>query len=141
MKIAIVEDDINMRKSLEIAMGDFKEFEVVTFKNAIDALKKLDDSFDLIITDINMPNMDGIQMCKEIRNISKNIPIIILSAYNDNEHFLETIKLGVDGYILKPIVMKQFIQTTSKVLHKLKLIDENKTQTFYKYRVDHGHLY
>ena len=47
VKIAIVEDDINMRKSLEISMGDFKEYEVVTFKNAIDALKKLDDSLNI----------------------------------------------------------------------------------------------
>jgi len=60
VKIAIVEDDINMRKSLEIAMGDYKEFEVVTFKNAVDALKKLDESFDLVITDINMP-------CKRVK--------------------------------------------------------------------------
>ena len=46
MKIAIVEDDINMRKSLEIAMSDYKEFEVKTFKNAKDALKIIDESFD-----------------------------------------------------------------------------------------------
>ena len=60
MKIAIVEDDINIRKSLEIAMGDYQEFEIKTFKNAKDALKSLDDTFELIITDINMPGMDGI---------------------------------------------------------------------------------
>ena len=60
MKIAIVEDDINMRKSLEIAMADYKTYDVHTFKNARDALKKLDDTFDLVISDINMPGMDGI---------------------------------------------------------------------------------
>jgi two-component system NtrC family response regulator len=66
MKIAIVEDDINMRKSLEIAMGDFDEFEIVSFKNAKDALAKLDDSFELIVTDINMPGMDGIEFVKTL---------------------------------------------------------------------------
>ena len=61
MKLAIVEDDINMRKSLEIALGEYKDFEVISFKSAKDALKKLDDSIDLIITDINMPQMDGLE--------------------------------------------------------------------------------
>ena len=55
MKIAVVEDDINMRKSLEIALKEYKEFDISTFKNAIDALEKIDESFDLIVTDINMP--------------------------------------------------------------------------------------
>jgi len=71
LKIAIVEDDINMRKSLQIAMADFNEFEVTTFKNATDALKVLDDSFELIITDINMPKMDGIEFIKALDGPSK----------------------------------------------------------------------
>ena len=66
MKIAIVEDDINMRKSLEIDMSDYKEFEIKTYKNAKDALKSLDDSYDLVITDINMPGMDGIEFVKSL---------------------------------------------------------------------------
>jgi two-component system NtrC family response regulator len=66
LKIAIVEDDINMRKSLEIAMSDYQEFEVKTFKSAKDAIKGLDESFDLVITDINMPGMDGIEFVKTL---------------------------------------------------------------------------
>lgn len=64
MKIAIVEDDINYRKSLETAFEDYAEYEVVSFKNPKDALKKLDESFELIITDINMPQMDGLSFCR-----------------------------------------------------------------------------
>jgi len=66
MKIAIVEDDINVRKSLEIAMGEYSEFKIETFKNPLDALKKLDGSYDLIVTDLNMPKMDGIEFIKEL---------------------------------------------------------------------------
>jgi len=62
LKIAIVEDDINMRKSLEISMSDYDEYTIKTFKNAKDALKGLDDSYDLVITDINMPGIDGIEL-------------------------------------------------------------------------------
>jgi len=99
LKIAIVEDDINMRKSLEIAMSDYKEFEVVTFKNAVDALKKLDDSFDLIITDINMPKMDGIEFVKELGG---KYEVIIMTGNATLSRAIESIHLGVKDFLLKP---------------------------------------
>ncbi|MCK9491522.1 MAG: sigma-54 dependent transcriptional regulator [Sulfurimonas sp.] len=99
MKIAIVEDDINMRKSLEIAMSDYKEFEIITFKNAIDALKKLDSSFDLIITDINMPKMDGIEFVKELNG---KYEVIIMTGNATLSRAIESIQLGVKDFLLKP---------------------------------------
>ncbi|MEA1892356.1 MAG: sigma-54 dependent transcriptional regulator [Campylobacterota bacterium] len=99
MKIAIVEDDINMRKSLEIAMADYKEFEILTFKNAIDALKKLDDTFDLIITDINMPKMDGIEFVKELNG---RYEVIIMTGNATLTRAIESIQLGVKDFLLKP---------------------------------------
>ena len=99
MKIAIVEDDINMRKSLEIAMSDYQEFEIVTFKNAVDALKKLDDSFDLIITDINMPKMDGIEFVKELGG---KYEVIIMTGNATLSRAIESIHLGVKDFLLKP---------------------------------------
>jgi len=99
VKIAIVEDDINMRKSLEIAMGSYKEFEVVTFKNAVDALKKLDESFDLVITDINMPKMDGIEFVKELNG---RFEVIIMTGNATLSRAIESIQLGVKDFLLKP---------------------------------------
>ena len=99
MKIAIVEDDINMRKSLEIAMGDYKEFEVKTFKNAKDALKALDESFDLIITDINMPGMDGIEFVKELNG---RFEVIIMTGNATLSRAIESLQLGVKDFLLKP---------------------------------------
>ena len=99
MKIAIVEDDINMRKSLEIAMSDYKEFEVKTFKNAKDALKGLDESFDLVITDINMPGMDGIEFVKELNG---RFEVIIMTGNATLSRAIESIQLGVKDFLLKP---------------------------------------
>jgi len=99
VKIAIVEDDINMRKSLEIAMSDYKEFQIITFKNAVDALKKLDDSFDLIITDINMPKMDGIEFVKELNG---RYEVIIMTGNATLTRAIESIQLGVKDFLLKP---------------------------------------
>ncbi|QSZ41260.1 response regulator [Sulfurimonas aquatica] len=99
MKIAIVEDDINMRKSLEIAMSDYKEFEIKTFKNAKDALKSIDDSFDLIITDINMPGMDGIEFVKELNG---RFEVIIMTGNATLGSAIDSIHLGVKDFLLKP---------------------------------------
>ena len=99
MKIAIVEDDINMRKSLEIAMSDYQEFEVKTFKNAKDALKSLDASFDLIITDINMPGMDGIEF---VKTLGGKFEVIIMTGNATLQRAIESIHLGVKDFLLKP---------------------------------------
>ncbi len=99
MKIAIVEDDINMRKSLEIAMGDFKEFEIKTFKNAKDALNALDESYDLIITDINMPGMDGIEF---VKTLNGKYEVIIMTGNATLQRAIESIHLGVKDFLLKP---------------------------------------
>ncbi len=106
MKIAIVEDDINMRKSLEIAMGGYKEFEVIAFKNAVDALKKLDDSFDLVITDINMPKMDGIEFVKELNG---RFEVIIMTGNATLTRAIESIHLGVKDFLLKPFEIDDLI--------------------------------
>lgn len=106
MKIAIVEDDINMRKSLEIAFGDFKEYEIVSFKNPVDALKKLDDSFDLIITDINMPKMDGIEFVKELNG---RYEVIIMTANATLGRAIDSIQLGVKDFLLKPFEIDTLI--------------------------------
>jgi two-component system NtrC family response regulator len=99
VKIAIVEDDINMRKSLEISFEDYKEYEINTFKSAVDALKKLDDSFDLIITDINMPKMDGIEFIKELNG---KYEVIIMTGNATLSRAIESIHLGVKDFLLKP---------------------------------------
>lgn len=65
MKIAIVEDDINMRKSLELFFAEQKDLEVITFRSPKDALNSLDSSFDLVITDLNMPYMNGLDFLKK----------------------------------------------------------------------------
>ena len=70
--------------------------------------KYKEHNIDLILTDIHMPKKNGLEMVKNIRETNKEIPILILSAYNESRFFLDSIKYGVDGYIVKPMEMTQF---------------------------------
>ena len=119
MKIAIVEDDINMRKSLEISMSDFKEFDVTTFKNAKDALKGIDESFDLIITDINMPGMDGL---KFIKTLDGRFEVIIMTGNATLTRAIESIQLGVKDFLLKPFDIDTLIEAIKRedIIQKVK---------------------
>jgi two-component system NtrC family response regulator len=115
VKIAIVEDDINMRKSLEIAMGDYEEFEIVSFKNAKDALAKLDDSFELIVTDINMPGMDGIE---SVKTLDGKYEVIIMTGNATLQKAIDSIQLGVKDFLLKPFEIETLV-TAIKRSHKI----------------------
>jgi two-component system NtrC family response regulator len=106
MKIAIVEDDINMRKSLEIAMSDYDKYDVHTFKNARDALKKIDDTFDLIISDINMPGMDGIEF---VKTLGSKYEVIMITGNATLTRAIESIQLGVKDFLLKPFEIETLI--------------------------------
>jgi two-component system NtrC family response regulator len=120
MKIAIVEDDINMRKSLEIAMSDYSEYDVHTFKSPKDALKKLDDTFDLIISDINMPGMDGIEF---VKSLNGKFEVIFITGNATLARAIESIQLGVKDFLLKPFAIETLIaaiQRSANVQQKVK---------------------
>ncbi len=122
MKIAIVEDDINMRKSLEIAMSGLKEYEIKTFKNAKDALKALDDTYDLVITDINMPGMDGIEF---VKTLNGRYEVIIMTGNATLQRAIESIHLGVKDFLLKPFEIDTLVKAIERE-SKLQSVKKNK---------------
>lgn len=111
MKIAIVEDDINMRKSLELSLEEYSEFEIVSFKNAKEALKKLDDSFELIITDINMPGIDGIEFIKKLEH---DYEVIVITGNATLNRAIEAIRLGVKDFLTKPFEIDTLIKAIKR---------------------------
>ena len=125
LNVLYVEDHEDCRTSTYLLLEDFFN-EVIVAEDGLDGLEKMKNfDFDLIITDIMMPNMNGIEMIKEIKKIDTQIPIIILSAYSDTDFFVETIKLGIDGYILKPMNLAQSVDILSKVAYNIYLRREN----------------
>ncbi len=111
MKIAIVEDDINMRKSLQFALNEYGEFKTVCYKNAIDALKNIDESVELVITDINMPGMDGIEFVKKLDN---RFDIIVITGNATLNRAIESVRLGVKDFLTKPFEIDTLVDAIKR---------------------------
>jgi len=125
MNIAIVEDDINMRKSLEFALEEYKEFSITTYKSAIEALKKIDDSVDLVVTDINMPQMDGIEFIKELDG---KYDIIVITGNATLNRAIESVRLGVKDFLTKPFEVDTLVDAIKRQVKISKKIKTAKTK-------------
>lgn len=123
--ILYVEDDKDIANNLISYLSKlFKE--VIYAENGEEALILYkDNEFDIIITDIMMPKMDGLMMSEKIKEINPNQNIIIVSAYAEIDNFLKSIKLGIDGYIIKPINYIDMNNTLFKTVSKIKALKEN----------------
>ena len=115
LTVLFVEDEEDLRNALESAIGDeFAKF--IVARDGDDGLKKFKKfKPDIVVTDIMMPVMDGLSIAKEIKHISKQTPIIILSAFSEKEKLLEAIDVGIDKYLIKPIDPDQLLQTLKLV--------------------------
>ncbi|MCB9097611.1 MAG: response regulator [Arcobacter sp.] len=118
LNVLYVEDSFSVQQqTMKMLSSFFKNIELANNgKIALEVFEKYD--FDLIITDIKMPLLDGIGFIETIRNSDKKIPIIVLSAHDDKDYFLKSINAGIDGYILKPYTLEQIIQTLSNIVEK-----------------------
>ncbi len=124
MRVLYVEDDRGTRESMMETLEEFFEriTEATDGKSGIRLFEI--QPFDLIITDIRMPEMDGLQMIKKIRELDHDIPILIVSAYNEPKFFKESIKLDVEGYLSKPVDRMQFAEVMQKIIKKSRLKEE-----------------
>ena len=110
-----------MRQLIVFALSRVKSLKVVEADDGVDALKKLSQQhFDVLITDINMPMMDGLKLVSMVRKdeVHKDIPIIIITTEGAQEDRQRALSLGANAYITKPIQAPQVI---SKVKELLKL--------------------
>ena len=112
LKVAIVEDDINMRKSLELALSDYDEFEVKAYKSALDALKKMPEDTELIVTDINMPGLDGLDFANELAG---KYDIIIMTGNATLNRAIESMRLGVRDFLTKPFDAQTLVNAMRRV--------------------------
>jgi len=123
LNILYVEDNKEVRDAtLNLLDNFFKNIDIASDgKDGLEKTNNHNNKYDIIITDIDMPLMSGLQMIADIRKVDSNIPIIIISAMHDIEQFIESISLGIDGYCLKPLDINSFVDVLYKITHKIKL--------------------
>jgi diguanylate cyclase (GGDEF)-like protein len=93
---------------------------VVSVVDGVEGLEEFKKSkFDLVISDIKMPRMDGVEMAKHIKMINPNMPVVMATAHQESEYLLDCIKYSVDGYLLKPINIEQLKEVLLKISEKL----------------------
>lgn len=125
MKILIVDDDRNLRMVLknELAEAGFDVHGADNGKKTIEMLKK--DEYDVLILDLNMPNLSGIDVLKQIKNIEITTETIILTAHATVSRAVEAMKLGAYDFITKPFQIEELIAITEKACEKKNLAREN----------------
>lgn len=117
--VLCVEDSPMMRQLLVFALARIKRIQVTEAEDGVDGLRKLASGrFDLIITDINMPIMDGLKLVKRIRSddTHKEVPIIIITTEGSTEDRQRAMALGANAYITKPIQAPQVIAKVKELL-------------------------
>lgn len=116
LHVLYVEDNNDARETTLRMLHNYFEHIVVASdgKDGLEQFKT--NQFDVVFTDLDMPKIDGISMITEIRKENRKIPIIILSAQNDSEFLIETINLGINGYLLKPYTLMQIFSSIKKIL-------------------------
>ncbi len=113
--IFIIEDEDKMREILKINLG--QRYNVKFYRSAESALKDFGKKRpQVIITDVRLPGMDGIELMEKIKGINQNIPFIVFTGYGSISHAVETMKKGAFDYLVKPIKIESLIQSIDRVL-------------------------
>jgi two-component system chemotaxis response regulator CheY len=108
-----------MRQLLVFALSRVKSLRVTEADDGVDALRKLASArYDIIVTDINMPIMDGLKLVKRVRSdpVHKDTPIVIITTEGSQEDRQRALQLGANAYITKPIQAPQVISTVKELL-------------------------
>ncbi len=104
-KVIFVEDSPTMRRIIMNSLNKIGISQIIEAENGVDALEKIgDQDFDMVITDWNMPEMNGEELVKELRSNSKykETPILMITTRGMQDDVMSAIKMGVNGYIVKP---------------------------------------
>ncbi|MDP4710234.1 MAG: response regulator transcription factor [Saprospiraceae bacterium] len=151
MRILLVEDEEYLRGLIRLNL-EMEAYEVVTASNGKDAVKLFHEQhFDLVVLDVMLPEMNGFQVCEQIRLSNVKTPIIFLTAKDSSEDIIQGLKKGGDDYLTKPFVLEEFLLRIKNLLKRTSREQEmnlsiyqfgNNTVNFATYEAtgDNGHF-
>ena len=127
-KILIIEDEEAIRRVLaKILCEENESYEVDVAEDGVIGLEKIkENDYDLVLCDIKMPKMDGVELLEAVKKIDTEIPIVMISGHGDMETAINTMRLGAFDYISKPPDLNRLLNTVRNALDKKKLVVENK---------------
>lgn len=136
-KLIIIDDEPAVRRELSAFPWNELGIELIaTFDNAVSAFKKIIDcSADIVITDIKMPVVNGLQLIEQVKKIRRNTVFVILSGFAEYEYMREAINLEITDYILKPIDFDDIRTAVTKITDKLKA--QSKSLSYNEKRMEH----
>lgn len=127
-KILIIEDEAAIRRVLtKILSEESVTYQVEEAEDGVQALEKIkNNDYDLVLCDIKMPKMDGVELLEEVKKIKPEIPMVMISGHGDMETAIQTMRLGAFDYISKPPDLNRLLNTVRNALDKKQLVVENK---------------
>ena len=127
-KILIIEDEAAIRRVLTKILSEENDtYEVLEAEDGLIGIEKIkNDDFDLILCDIKMPKMDGVEVLEAVKKIKPEIPIVMISGHGDLDTAVNTMRLGAFDYISKPPDLNRLLNTVRNALDKKELVVENK---------------
>lgn len=125
-KILVVDDEAPIREMVKKGLSQMGGFIVEAVQNGLEAIERIEkDVFDLVLTDLKMPEMDGIELLKNIKGIRPEVLVILMTAYGSIETAVEAMKMGANDYITKPINFDDLLLRISKAQKENLLLKEN----------------
>jgi two-component system nitrogen regulation response regulator NtrX len=127
-KILIIEDEASIRRVLgKILSEENESYEVDESEDGVSGLEKIKNTdYDLVLCDIKMPKMDGVELLEAVKKIKPEIPMVMISGHGDMETAINTMRLGAFDYISKPPDLNRLLNTVRNALDKKQLVVENK---------------
>jgi len=127
MKILVVDDEATIRDLIGKGLSQIGGYSVEVAQNGVEAIEKIEkDVFDLVLTDLKMPGMDGIELLKTIKGTRPEVLVILMTAYGTIETAVEAMKIGANDYITKPIDLNELLLHISKAQKESFLVKENR---------------
>src|SRR6056297_995566 len=115
--ILIIDDEKNIRFTLKKSLES--DYEVVTAVNGEDGIEKFqENNFDLVLLDMKLPGMDGMEVLKQIKDIDKTADIIIITGFGSVDSAVETMKLGAIDYLRKPFTPDEIKEIVKEVIER-----------------------
>ncbi len=127
-KILVIEDEAAIRRVLvKILSEENDQYQVVEAENGLDGLEKIKKAdYDLVLCDIKMPKMDGVEVLEAGRKVKPEIPFIMISGHGDLDTAVQTMRMGAFDYISKPPDLNRLLTTVRNALDRKELVTENK---------------